>query len=380
MRILLIGEYSRLHNSLKEGLQKLGHEVILVSSGDDFKNFESDFSVKSNFFSSYWFTKKVRNGLKKIIQFDLEKVERTIRFYFLLPKLKGFDHVQFINSDALELNPKISLFFYKKLKHQNKQLSLLICGDEPPIIDYLLKNELNYSIMSPYLNDRSLKKEFRFSLKYLQTNYKMVFNWLKENTNKLIVSDLDYKIPMERMNYVINFIPNPINTDKIPFTALEINDKVIIFLGINRLSYIKKGIRFFEEALAIIEKKYANQVEIIVTENIPYQQYIELYNKAHILLDQVYAYDQGYNALEAMAKGKVVFTGAEKEFTEQYQLTERVAINAMPDVTDLVNELSSLIENPQEIIEIGKRARTFIEKEHDYIKIAERYLDKWDKF
>jgi glycosyltransferase involved in cell wall biosynthesis len=379
MRILLVGEYSRLHNSLKEGLQKLGHEVILVSSGDDFKNFESDFSVKSNFFSSYWFTKKVRNGLKKIIQFDLQKVERTIRFYFLLPKLKGFDHVQFINSDALELNPKISLFFYKKLKHQNKQLSLLICGDEPPVIDYLLKNELNYSIMSPYLNDRSLKKEFRFSLKYLQTNYKMVFNWLKENTNKLIVSDLDYKIPMERMNYVVNFIPNPINTDKITFTTLELNDKVTIFLGINRLSYIKKGIHFFEEALAIIEKKYANQVEIIVTENIPYQQYIELYNKAHILLDQVYAYDQGYNALEAMAKGKVVFTGAEKEFTEQYQLTERVAINALPDVTDLVKELSFLIENPQEIIEIGKRARTFIEKEHDYIKIAERYLDKWDK-
>jgi glycosyltransferase involved in cell wall biosynthesis len=379
MRILLVGEYSRLHNSLKEGLQKLGHEVILVSSGDDFKNFESDFSVKSNFFSSYWFTKKVRNGLRKSIQFDLQKVERTIRFYFLLPKLKGFDHVQFINSDALELNPKISLFFYKKLKHQNKQLSLLICGDEPPVIDYLLKNELNYSIVSPYLDHRSLKKEFRFSLKYLQTNYKMVFNWLKENTNKLIVSDLDYKIPMERMNYVVNFIPNPINTDKITFTTLEINDKVIIFLGINRLSYIKKGIHFFEEALAIIEKKYANQVEIIVTENIPYQQYIELYNKAHILLDQVYAYDQGYNALEAMAKGKVVFTGAEKEFTQQYQLTERVAINALPDVTDLVKELSFLIENPQEIIEIGKRARTFIEKEHDYIKIAERYLDKWDK-
>ena len=379
MRILLVGEYSRLHNSLKEGLQKLGHEVILVSSGDDFKNFESDFSVKSNFFSSYWFTKKVRNGLKKIIQFDLEKVERAIRFYFLLPKLKGFDHVQFINSDALELNPKISLFFYKKLKHQNKQLSLLICGDEPPVIDYLLKNELNYSIVSPYLNDHSLKKEFRFSLKYLQPNYKMIFNWLKENTKKLIVSDLDYKIPMERMNYVVNFIPNPINTDKITFTALEINDKVIIFLGINRLSNIKKGIRFFKEALAIIEKKYANQVEIIVTENIPYQQYIELYNKAHILLDQVYAYDQGYNALEAMAKGKVVFTGAEKEFTEQYQITERVAVNAMPDVTDLVKELSFLIENPQEIIEIGKRARLFIEKEHDYIKIAERYLDKWDK-
>ena len=40
------------------------------------------------------------------------------------------------------------------------------------------------------------------------------------------------------------------------------------------------------------------------------------FDTAHILLDQVYAYDQGYNALEAMAKGKVVFTGAEKEWEE----------------------------------------------------------------
>jgi len=38
MRILLVGEYSRLHNSLKEGLVKIGHDVFLLSRGDGFKN------------------------------------------------------------------------------------------------------------------------------------------------------------------------------------------------------------------------------------------------------------------------------------------------------------------------------------------------------
>jgi flagellar basal body P-ring protein FlgI len=71
-----------------------------------------------------------------------------------------------------------------------------------------------------------------------------------------------------------------------------------------------------------------------------------------------------------MAKGKVVFTGAEKEFVNHYHLTEKVAINAKPDVNYLVQELSSLIENPDEILAIGKRAKAFIEKEHDYLKIA----------
>jgi glycosyltransferase involved in cell wall biosynthesis len=75
----------------------------------------------------------------------------------------------------------------------------------------------------------------------------------------------------------------------------------------------------------------------------------------------------------------VVFTGAEQEFIAHYNLTERVAVNALPDVDSLVTELSHLIKNPQEIIEIGKRARAFIEREHDYITIAKKYLEVWKK-
>jgi glycosyltransferase involved in cell wall biosynthesis len=93
----------------------------------------------------------------------------------------------------------------------------------------------------------------------------------------------------------------------------------------------------------------------------------------------VYAYDQGYNALEAMAKGKVVFTGAEKEFMEYYNLTERVCVNALPDVNSIVQELSFFIENPEEIVAMSKRARAFIEKEHHYITVAQKYVDVWTK-
>ena len=44
---------------------------------------------------------------------------------------------------------------------------------------------------------------------------------------------------------------------------------------------------------------------------------------------------------------------------------------------DSLKRLSFLIENPDEISIIEKRARLFIEKEHDYIKIAEKYLETW---
>ena len=379
MKILLLGEYSRLHNSLKEGLVSVGHEVIMVSTGDDFKKYDTDYSFHSAFFSRFWFIRKAKNLVYKTTKIDLEKIERAIRFYFLLPKLKGFDQVQLINSDAIETYPFLARFLYKKVFQNIESRSLLVCGDETPVIDYLFKKEMKYSVLTPYFDDNSLQKKFEFPLKYRTKSYRKTFDWLHNNCNSLIASDLDYKIPLEAMEYNAHFIPNPINPYTIEFKELEINAKIVVFLGINRGSYIKKGISFFEKALAIIKKKYNSKVEILISENVPYNQYIALYNKAHILLDQVYAYDQGYNALEAMAKGKVVFTGAENEFTKHYDLIERVAINALPDVNSLVNELSFLIENPDEIIAIGKRARTFIEKEHDYIKIAEKYLEVWKK-
>src|SRR5690606_9416910 len=94
--------------------------------------------------------------------------------------------------------------------------------------------------------------------------------------------------------------------------------------------------------------------------------------------DQVYSYDQGYNALEAMARGKVVFTGAETVFTDYYNLEETVAINAVPDATVMAARLCELIESPEKIAEISNNARKFIAREHDYIVIAKKYMAVWE--
>lgn len=378
MKILLVGEYSRLHNSLKEGLIALGHEVTIVGCGDKFKKFPVDYSIYAKICNDNKIANFLFKSIRKVIYIDFEKIEKAIRFYLLLPKLNEYHQVQLINSDALETYPVLSRFLFKKLFQQIKNRSLLICGDETPIVDFLFQKEFKYSVLTPYFEDNSLEKEFQFPLKYQKRNYRKTFEWLKKNCQKIITSDLDYEIPMRKLGFQTTLIPNPINTDKIAFQNVEIEDKIVIFLGINRLSYIKKGIIYFEKALEIIREKYADKIEIIVTENLPYSEYILQYNKAHILLDQVFAYDQGYNALEAMAKGKVVFTGAETEFLDQYQLQEdEVCINSLPDENEIAKKLSFLIEHSEKIIEISRNSRNFIEKEHDFKVIAEKYLNLW---
>ena len=378
MRILLVGEYSRLHNSLKEGLLKIGHEVKIVGTGDDFKNFPVDFSIDSVWFNNYLFLKFCKKAAFRLFKIDLRKVERAIRFYLFLPKLKNFDVVQLINSDAIETFSEWEIYLYKKLFKQNDKVFLLICGEETPVIDVLLKNNLKYSILTPLFKNSNLKEKYFHTLNYTFKKKRKVYDYIKSIAAKIMVSDLDYKIPMEQTETKCCFIPNPVNVDKIQCIENPINDKIIIFHGKNKYGFVKKGSVYFEAALEEIKLKYGDKIEIVLVNSLPYSEYEKLLNQSHIVLDQVYSFDQGYNALEAMAKGKVVFTGAEIEFYKQYNLTRKVAINALDNVNYLVEELSDLIDNPKQIIEIGQNARAFIENEHNYIEIAKKYIEIWN--
>lgn len=234
--------------------------------------------------------------------------------------------------------------------------------------------------MDPYFENPKLKEHYQYILDYDNKDHKKTHDLVFNHIEGVIASDYDYVLPLEGHNKFLGLIPNPINSDSISFKPLVIADKVVIFLGVNRATYYKKGIPLFEEALKQIKDKYSEKIKIVTVESVPYEEYIQLYDEAHIILDQIYAYDQGYNALEAMAKGKVVFTGAEQEFLDYYGLKEdEVCINALPDVKDLVKKLSWLIENPGNLVEIGKNARVFIEREHQYVKVAQKYLELYQK-
>ena len=75
MKILLLGEYSRLHNSLKEGLMSLGHEVTIVGCGDKFKKFPVDFSIDATICNENKIANFLYRGLRKVTRLDLEKID-----------------------------------------------------------------------------------------------------------------------------------------------------------------------------------------------------------------------------------------------------------------------------------------------------------------
>jgi len=375
MNILLIGEYSRLHNSLKEGLLKSGHQVSILGFGDSFKDFPVDFKLYKRWDSGL--LKKIKIGVYKICGFDISSYLTYLQFKRNKSAFKDFDVVQLINENSFycdyHFEKKILEFIFKN----NQYVFLLSCGTDYVNINYCFNNPDFKSIIQPYLQGKIAAKNYGGVLKFRTRSFKKLHYYIYKNIKGVIASDLDYHLPLLGNAKYRGMIPNPINIERINFKPLLITDRIVIFLGINTEAYYKKGSDYFEEALAIISKKYPDKVEIIITRSIPYAEYIQVYDKSHILLDQTFSLDQGYNALEAMAKGKVVFTGAETIFEKYFSLQEKVVINAVADVAYLVEQLSLLIENPEEIVSMGNRARQFIEREHDYIKIAQKYLNHW---
>ena len=377
MKILLIGEYSNLHNSLKQGLLKNNHEVVLVGSGDGFKKYDVDILIKSTIFENK-FLKIIAKVFDRLFRVSLNEVEIYFKAKKMLKSLNKFDIVQLINERSFNTAASLEIKLLKQVFEKNENVFLLACGVDYNSVNYAYKKEFKYSILTPFFENKKLKKEYRHILKYLNSDHKKLSIYLKKNIRGVISSDLDYHIPYKNSKKYIGMIPNPINIDLLKDCTINFENTIVILHAINSKNKIKKGNIFFEKALKKIKNKYNDKIKIITTVDKPYSVHIENIKKCHILLDQVYAYDQGYNALEAMAMGKIVFTGAEKEWLKYYNIKDdSTVINAIPDVSLIFKKLSWLIENPEQLKIISKNARNFILKHHDYNIIIKKYLEVW---
>lgn len=376
MKILLVGEYSRLHNSLQEGLRHLGHEVTLIATGDFFKNYPADIKLERRF--DQGISKKLKVGLYKLFRTDLTALSLKRQFFQHAEQLNGFDVVQLINESPFATTPKVETTIISYLKQHNQKLFLLSCGTDHLSVSYAMSDALPYSILQGYKDGTVAKERYKYILKYTWPEYKTLHEFVFNSVERIIASDMDYHLPLKEHPKYSGLIPNPVNLTKLPYLDMPSEGPIVIFLGINRNNYHFKGIRYFEEALELLQKKHSEAIALKIVENVPYTEYIESYNQAHIVLDQVFSYDQGYNALEAMAKGKVVFTGAETEFYAFYNLQDQVAVNAVPNASKIAEALSDLIENRGKIEAISKNARAFVTKHHDYIEVAKQYLEVWN--
>jgi len=379
MKVLLVGEYNKAQLNIKKGLEALGHKAVVIGTTDGFKKVDVDIKIKDHFTS--YFLKKIRVLLYVLFKIDLLAISVKQQLKTKKKQLSNYDIVQLVNEAPFSFERDSHYKIFNWLKNWNNcPFYLLSCGLDYPSVSYAFDKKFRYSILTPYFENKGSKKDFSPALSYLTPEHIKLHKHIFNNIEGVISNDLDYHIPLIGFQKYLGMIPHAIDISELIYKTPNIDDKIVIFHGINTYNYYKKGNDIFEAALELIAKKHGHKIEIIIAKNLPYKDYIKSFDKAHILLDQVYAYDQGFNALEAMAKGKVVFTGAEKEWLDYYNLKEdSIAINALPDAEAIAKKMEWLINNPEKIIQISSNARHFIETHHNYISCAKQYLKTWEE-
>lgn len=359
MRIALIGEYSGLYNNLKDGLVKLGHEVIMVSDGDGSKKFASDISLQSN-------------NSSKILKFK----DYVFDIYNISCVIKDFDVVQFVNPVIPPyLKLPLNKIFIRKLIENNQSSFLSCAGDDAVVWDYW-ENEHETPLRYSWID--GVKKHYKSENSDCYWVDSELLKWnleLAESVDGIIPIMYEYYKPYMQFSKPIELISIPINIDKIEFKENRIKDKLTVFHGLNR--YYSKGTNYVEEAFSILKKKYPNDLNLIVAGNMSYNDYDKILSDSNVVVDQVLSYSSGVNGLMSLAKGKIVLGGNEPESANLFGYTDCPILNITPDPQSIVKQVERILEVRNEIPDLSYKSRNFVETYHNYVDVAKLYIDFW---
>lgn len=363
MKILLLGEYSNVHATLARGLRALGHTVCVASDGDGWKDYPRDLDLR-------------RRSLGAV---------DTLRYLWRLrrvwPRLEGFDVVQLINPVFLDLRAERLWPYYEALRRRNGKVVLGAFGiDAYWVSEGLKADTLRYSDF--YLDGR---------LRHNAENDCMERDWLvgpKGTLGRAVAADADAivsglyeydvcyrRAEAGRLAGKTTFIPFPIDLSQVsPRRPHPDYEGLRFFIGIQRTRSAYKGTDILLQALEALQRRYPMQ--IVKAESVPFATYQRMMDTSDVLVDQLYSYTPAMNALLAMAKGLVVVGGGEEE---QYALlgerTLRPIVNVRPHLDDVMAAIEErLLTRPiDEVRQLQADSRTYIERYHDHLRVAQQY-------
>lgn len=396
MKILLLGDYSNVHATLAEGLRSFGHEVVVASDGDGWKDYPRDIDLK----------RPGTPGAGTLRQRLLDAFYLVRLRWLFATKFRGFDVVQIINPVFLPLRAERIANYYRKLRRNNGKVFMAAYGMD----HYWVKAGLDCKTFR--YSDFNLGSVIR---RDLPENKIFIDEWLngpKGDLNKSIAEDCNgipaglYEywasysayLPDEH-KYKLHYIPFPIKVDvaSFPKESLmsaegEASRPVRFFMGIQRSRSAYKGTDIMLRALERVKERYPQLVDIHKVESVPFEEYRRLMQNSDVILDQLYSYTPAMNALEAMSQGLVVVGGAEPEY---YTLQEqsysngssnagnseplRPIINVAPDESSVYDALCSIVEHREELPRLKRESREFVKRYHDHTIVAEQYLNFWNR-
>ncbi len=143
-----------------------------------------------------------------------------------------------------------------------------------------------------------------------------------------------------------------------------------------------KGSQYIIEALQILNIKYAGRAELILIENLPHCEALELYKQADLVIDQLLIGFYGGFTVEVMKMGKPVIvyineTDIKFMPSKMQQDCLNTVINA--NIYNIIDKLAEILENPQMLYHYSIKSLEYVNKWHNPIQIAKDVITDYQK-
>jgi hypothetical protein len=370
MRILLFGEYSNVHHTLCEALRRAGHEVLLISDGDGWKDYPRDVDLR-----------RTKEG-------PIGSLMYLSKLATLLPKLRGYDVVQIVNPIFLDVKARWNRWVFDYLKRNNGILSVGCFGDD-------------YYVISRMQDDKYLAyTDFYAAGKAIdhEVNRRRIAAWTKGPKAALtqyVMQHADCLVPClyeywkvydtSEFHSRLRYIPLPIDVRYVcprgsrPWLPSSPSSPVRILFASQKLRGQMKGTDQLEPLFDRLAQEFPEAIDLCKIESVPFEQYQRLVAEADVVVDQLYSFTPAMGALESMAQGKVVISGYEPEYQQFIDgPSESGIINLRPfDDAHNYEVLRTTLTDRNKIARLQSSSQAFVRKYHNADDVARQFVEFW---
>jgi hypothetical protein len=356
LKILLIGEASGVHYNLKRGLLDLGHDVkhMILYGASQGRSYDGSFSP-------------VGAGV-------VGGVKRNLLPLIMAGRLDNYDAINFVNTITAVHGQHTKYLDLPILRNKSKVLSYYSVGCDQLGLVRRSTRDLPYSPCSTCLSSgESLGRDCENKLNPIyEKSVERAKKYLSVAASGMIeydhVSDFFKDKKFSR-------IPLPVDVERINYNPAKNSKKILIAHTPTRRGF--KGTSIVLEAMEIL-KSQRDDFEFIVVENLTYQDYVAVMQTVDIVIDQVYSQSPGMNALEMIAAGKIVFTGATDLGMSYFGFMENFpGFDASPDPVQLAKSISLTLDKKNMFSQWSESGREYINCNHNCLTVAEQFVSLW---
>ena len=366
LKILLLGDYSNFHATLARGLRALGQDVTLASDGGSFMQCERDLDISRRFSGK-------AGGL----------LHASALMLTTLTRLRGFDIVSFRDPQFLQLRPEKIKWFLKAITANNGACFHSYLSTDVRFLDMLKAPDSPLRYSEWFVDGQPNRLRIKESDKWEAWHSPEMISLNDAFYSRMrgaVTALYEYHKAAER-SYPAGSIAYggiPIDTGAIEPMVIDRPGKVRLFLAWDYKRRLEKGNDLLEQAARNVVARHPDKAEVVMVENVTRSQYLDAMRSCHVLLDQIYSYTPATMALESMAAGLTVVSGAEKDFYDFIGEKENFPIvNAPLGLEEIERTIEDIVTHRERFAERSRRGRSFVEKHNAMEVVAGRFLNFW---